>query len=169
MSKLTINSVADQLSALADALHASAASLRSMTPDDTINKMLKLQDDLERATLRSQWRPLSPERDISLPISENRLAELTTLTDTLITAIIHEAVELRDWLPWKHWSKRPGNKSSITLGSMEHIAEIHMELIDMLHFWLALCLLWGLDAESISELYLQKHETNRDRQADETY
>ena len=96
---------------------------------------------------------------------EEQLSDMYHWIQEMGIAIIHEAAEIRDWTPWKHWSKQLGNKDTkIVVGSEAHLKEIHLEVIDLLHFVIELALVTGLDAESIFKMYAAKHTINNDRQ-----
>ena len=41
---------------------------------------------------------------------------------------------------------------------------IKIELVDMLHFWVSMCTVAGLDADEVINLYLKKNELNHKRQ-----
>jgi dimeric dUTPase (all-alpha-NTP-PPase superfamily) len=74
-----------------------------------------------------------------------------------LRALSDEGRELGEEIPWKWWSKE-------TLD----IEAIRVEIVDMLHFWLSLALVSGLDAEETLRLYRLKNEVNLRRQ-DEGY
>ena len=74
--------------------------------------------------------------------------------DKLTTAIIEEAMEIKEHSDWKWW-KKPGN-----LGR----EELKEELIDLLHFWLSLCLKLGFTPEEMFEKYMEKNRKNSERQ-----
>jgi len=70
-----------------------------------------------------------------------------------------------DWLPWKHWSVRSGNKK-VPAGELfcdEHMTEIKTEVVDCLHFLLSLALELGMTADDIFSLYVEKMEVNMKR------
>lgn len=69
-----------------------------------------------------------------------------------------ELTELIDQLNWKHW-KQYGDKQP-------NIPEVQYEIIDILHFYLSLCLIWGIDAKRMYRLYLSKNAQNIKRQED---
>ena len=69
-----------------------------------------------------------------------------------------ELSELLDWTNWKHW------KNTRIQYDENRIKEIHLELIDILHFWTNLCLIWGLTPEKIVEIYNEKNKENHNRQ-----
>ena len=68
-------------------------------------------------------------------------------------AMMEEARELREELPWKWWSK-------------DHIdlQNIRVELIDILHFLVSAMISAGLTPEKVYDIYRQKHAVNVRRQ-----
>lgn len=87
----------------------------------------------------------------------------------LCTCVAQEAAELRDWTPWKHWSKQLGNKIEVDQGSPEHLAELDAEIIDLLHFVLELAIVRGMDAEAVLTAYERKNAVNHKRQQQGDY
>lgn len=75
-----------------------------------------------------------------------------------ILAMHAELSELLEWANWKHW------KTEKVEYTDERINEIHIELIDILHFWTNLCIVWSLTPERIVELYREKNIENHKRQ-----
>jgi dimeric dUTPase (all-alpha-NTP-PPase superfamily) len=73
--------------------------------------------------------------------------------EKFLTAMDDESRELRDELLWKWWSK----------DSLD-MQNIRVEIIDQLHFWVSLALTAGLNAESVMDVYKQKHAINHKRQ-----
>ncbi len=71
----------------------------------------------------------------------------------LMTAIIHEAVELQDQTSWKWW-KRPS-------GFQIEIAQT--ELIDILHFVIQVALELEMTPQKVLEVYMNKNYINRER------
>ncbi len=70
-----------------------------------------------------------------------------------LTALQDEARELGEEIPWKWWSKEQLD-----------LAAIRVEIVDILHFWISLALVAGLDASEVYRLYLLKNQVNLDRQ-----
>jgi len=70
-----------------------------------------------------------------------------------LRALQEEGVELSEEIPWKWWSK-------------EHLDmdAIRVEIVDMLHFWISLALVSGMDAGEVHRLYLLKNQVNVARQ-----
>ncbi len=81
-------------------------------------------------------------------------------------AVMMEGAEAKDWLPWKYWSKRSGNKKiePDDMLSPEHVAEVKSEFIDILKFALAGLVVLGADAHEVHELYIGKGKININRQ-----
>ena len=92
------------------------------------------------------------------------LTDLYEWSGNMCTAIIQEAAELRDWTPWKHWSKQLGNKQQIEHGCQQHMKEMQMEIIDLFHFVLETAIIHGMTAEDIYKVYVEKNIINHERQ-----
>lgn len=84
-------------------------------------------------------------------------SDVATWLSNYLRALSDEGRELGEEIPWKWWSKE-------TLD----LEAIRVEIVDMLHFWLSLALVSGLDAEETLRLYRLKNEVNLKRQ-DEGY
>lgn len=84
-----------------------------------------------------------------------------------------EAHELKDWTPWKNWSKNIGNKDPRfpveKIGSVEHMREIVFEQIDLVHFVVESFLVLGIGPEEMMALYDIKNSINHDRQNSGSY
>jgi dimeric dUTPase (all-alpha-NTP-PPase superfamily) len=74
--------------------------------------------------------------------------------DKLTTAMIEEAMEIKAHSNWKWW-KKPKD-----LGR----EDLKEEIVDLLHFWVALCLRLGISAEEIYDKYMEKNRENMSRQ-----
>lgn len=72
-------------------------------------------------------------------------------------ALKQEMAEAIDSLSWKWWKKQEDDWDNIKV-----------ELVDMLHFWVSMCTVAGLDAKEALNLYFKKNELNHKRQ-DEGY
>lgn len=68
-------------------------------------------------------------------------------------ALRQESAEAIDSLNWKWWKK-----------DEEDWDNIKVELVDMLHFWVSMCTVAGLDANEVVKLYFKKNKLNHDRQ-----
>jgi hypothetical protein len=67
-----------------------------------------------------------------------------------------EGVELLEMIPFKHWKNYDGFK----------VDEVNLryELVDMFHFFLDLCLVWGMTGEDLIRMYYAKNQHNFERQ-----
>jgi hypothetical protein len=97
------------------------------------------------------------------PVEEDR-GFLSKWTKEFGLCILMEASELIDWIPWKVWSKRAGNKAPVTLWSAEHAQEVRTELIDIFAFLVNLMILWGMKPEDVVRLTHEKVSINHERQ-----
>jgi dimeric dUTPase (all-alpha-NTP-PPase superfamily) len=68
-------------------------------------------------------------------------------------ALRQESAEAIDSLNWKWWKK-----------GEEDWDNIKVELVDMLHFWVSMCTIAGMDAKEVFELYAKKNKLNHVRQ-----
>mgnify|MGYP001297562266 FL=1 len=72
-------------------------------------------------------------------------------------ALTQESAEAIDSLNWKWWKKDKDDWDNVKV-----------ELVDMLHFWVSMCTIAGMDAQDVFDLYQKKHHLNVKRQ-DEGY
>tara|TARA_E500000178_G_scaffold337769_1_gene377348 strand:+ start:153 stop:587 length:435 start_codon:yes stop_codon:yes gene_type:complete len=72
-------------------------------------------------------------------------------------ALKQESAEAIDSLNWKWWKKDDDDWDNVKV-----------ELVDMLHFWVSMCTMAGMDAKEVFELYAKKNKLNFKRQ-DEGY
>lgn len=71
-----------------------------------------------------------------------------------VLAMISELGELLDEVNFKWWKNpKPLNK-----------AAIKEELVDILHFFISMCLRSGMDADELHKIYVAKNQENFDRQ-----
>ena len=68
-------------------------------------------------------------------------------------ALRQESAEAIDSLNWKWWKK-----------DEEDWDNIKVELVDMLHFWVSMCTIAGMDAKDVMDLYFKKNDLNFKRQ-----
>ena len=118
--------------------------------DDSPNKleiMMKMQSELQKTYYAKYLKDFGEVQKISQ-------------SKEMILCIIDELMEFMERLPWKHWrsyhcdaySPKPKEKK-----------EIQMELIDLWHFFMNLCELWGLDPKTFYNMYVAKNKENFDR------
>ena len=68
-------------------------------------------------------------------------------------ALRQESAEAIDSLNWKWWKKDEDDWGNVKI-----------ELVDMLHFWVSMCTVAGIDAKDVVELYFKKNQLNHKRQ-----
>jgi len=93
-------------------------------------------------------------KDSKIPVNDfTRM--LTQFSQTCTTAINCEVTELLDALPWKPWKK---SYTEIDLNN------VHIEIVDILHFVIELAIIWGMTSKQLTDLYMKKMQENIDRQ-----
>ena len=68
-------------------------------------------------------------------------------------AMRQESSEAIDSLDWKFWKK-----------GEDDIQNLKVEMVDILHFWVSMCTVIGMDANEVFELYQKKNNLNHKRQ-----
>lgn len=86
-----------------------------------------------------------------IPLKSEQLNQLLLL---MSRAIIHEAIEVDNELPWKTWEKEP------KVVDYDHVEE---ELIDILHFVMESFIALGMSPRDILEAYSAKNKVNHER------
>lgn len=89
------------------------------------------------------------------------LEEKVHWTKEFKTHLDCEMTELLEQMPFKHWKDYSDYKINLD--------ELHFEIVDMFHFFVSICLVWGLDAEKLVKMYYAKNRRNHDRQKDPKY
>ena len=79
-------------------------------------------------------------------------------TKEFALAIHAEISEMLNRTNWKFWKKTKVDYTE------DRIKELHFELIDILHFWVNLCILWDLTPEKLVNLFEEKNKENHNRQ-----
>jgi len=97
-------------------------------------------------------------KKIGINIQTEDILEREDLSKQMILAMHAELSELLEWTNWKHWKKTRVEYDDARL------KEMHKELIDILHFWTNLTILWGLTPQMIVDIYEEKAKENLDRQ-----
>ena len=69
--------------------------------------------------------------------------------------------ELSELLEWTNWKQHKKTRVEYT---PERLKEIRIELIDILHYWMNLCIVWDLTPENIIRIYEEKNAENHERQ-----
>lgn len=91
-------------------------------------------------------------------ISHSRDSQIDCYRTTTL-ATVDELMEALHHVPWKPWSKR----------ELWGWDELHEELVDVFTFFVQLCHLAGLSAESLEQGYFDKAKVNKKRQDSGTY
>lgn len=68
-------------------------------------------------------------------------------------AMRQETSELIDSISWKWWKKMGDDWDNVKI-----------ELVDILHFWVSLCVVAKMDPKEVFELYFKKNNLNHKRQ-----
>lgn len=101
-------------------------------------------------------------------------AEMILMHDILgknALAMMMESAELLDWTPWKHWSRKSGNKivGPEEFGSPMHLKEMRLEIVDTLCFLMNCSMAVGMGPAVLKRIHSEKMQVNRDRQASGSY
>lgn len=117
------------------------------------------------------WKLLNMQKKLAADISFKKKLDLllaingdTSLkrrlewADHLLTCMSQEIAETRDYLPWKSWK----NYKDYDYKKVEK--ELRYEVVDILHFWLELCLVLGISGTDIVKYYFAKCWQNHQRQ-----
>lgn len=111
---------------------------------DKLDRIFKLQKELDEI--------LREKRDLVYPDEDAETRE--EWIQKLGHAMIAEVIELIDLSNWKWWVNRKD----------VDYERVRDELVDILHFWVSLCLKLGISPEDIFETYKRKNLENRMRQ-----
>lgn len=118
--------------------------------EDRLQEMFKKQQEL-MIRLKVKTRSTG---ELSAMTPE-QMEDLTDETRVIAFALLDEVHEMIRELNWKPWKK--------TLKPVD-LEKVQKELIDAWHFLIELSLMWGLSAERVQELYLEKNKENHQRQ-----
>lgn len=89
-----------------------------------------------------------------VPLCDNP-EKLTHWAQEHLKCMCDEICEIRRELPWKYW--RPDQHKVVFL------PKIKEEIIDLFHFFINLCLIFGIDSKELYLEYLHKQQVNRER------
>lgn len=118
---------------------------------DFLNKVFEKQVALqERITI--------DDSTVIKLMTSNNIIDREKISSWNILAMHAELSELLEWTNWKI------HKKTRTIYTPEILKEIHIELIDLLHFWINLCIIWNFTPEMIVELFNEKNNENHARQ-----
>jgi dimeric dUTPase (all-alpha-NTP-PPase superfamily) len=117
--------------------------------EQSLNKMFEMQ--------------LSLQKRLGQDFSKMSLEQRTQLIKDNYVYMITEMTELIENLPFKHWKKyNPEQRQDFT--SEEQKLETYYEFIDIMHFFMNVGLLLGIDGDTAWRLYATKNAENWARQ-----
>lgn len=132
---------------------------RNRKPDENIRKgfkrLLQLQRDLCFELDRSKGIGLMRAIDNAPGCTNTKIR----LIREMVEAMHAELEELKDWTPWKSW------KDYKDYNLEDNLVEMKFEIVDILHFLLETMLLVGMDEVELAKVFTEKHEQNKERQA----
>lgn len=106
---------------------------------------------------------LSLQKRLGQDFSKMSLEQRTQLIKDNYVYMITEMTELIENLPFKHWKKySPEQRQDFT--SEEQKLETYYEFIDIMHFFMNVGLLLGIDGDTAWRLYATKNAENWARQ-----
>ncbi len=91
-------------------------------------------------------------------MTSHHLPDRERQSSHFILAMHAELSELLEWTNWKQ------HKKTRVAYDAKRLHEIHIELIDLLHYWMNLCIVWDLTPEEIVRIYEEKNKENHSRQ-----
>jgi len=112
-------------------------------------------------------------RDRQLVLQKRIQVEDVTAADLMLSANVFDREKMSQWnilamhaelselLEWTNWKI---HKKERVVYDDERIAEIHIELIDLLHYWMNLCIIWNLRPQEIVRIFKEKNDENNNRQ-----
>lgn len=128
---------------------------------DKLDQLFELQSSLndrifqKRALKGQDGQVLSMSRLVELAGAQAPApgSDTATWLSNYLKALQDESRELGEEIPWKWWSKESLDMDAI-----------RVEIVDILHFWISMALVSGMDASEVHRLYLLKNQVNLDRQ-----
>lgn len=121
--------------------------------EQIIEMQRKLMDRLGVVSFNPGFRD---ERQI-MREEEHAPQSLTVQRQTMemLHAITCEIGEISDEINWKPWKSQ---RKDVDLDAL------YTELMDVVHFILEICLMWGMTADDIFKFYEAKNQINHERQ-----
>ena len=108
--------------------------------------------------------------------SDVTLAEIAAMAQRNWHAFTDEYCEFMDAIggindgikngAWKYWKADHQLAQTLTLKDLSDadLKELHMEVVDMLHFFMNFALMVGMSGSDLFNMYMSKHQENEDRQ-----
>jgi len=120
--------------------------------------MMKFLTHLRNKQLELTSRIKVGDTDVAALMTSSNVLDREKESSQFILAMHAELSELLEWTNWKQHKKMRVEYTS------ERLKEIHIELIDILHYWMNLCIVWDLSPEDIIRIYEEKNKENHGRQ-----
>ena len=120
--------------------------------ENDLDWLLNLQLDLVKKIDKRM------ENDLLVTIQMGKDEQRIKWMYHMIDAMHNELEEVRNELPWKSWRDYSKYKFE------EKLPLIKEEVIDLLHFFLDMCLILGISADELRNAYKKKQQKNIDRQ-----
>lgn len=95
---------------------------------------------------------------IGHPLVGRSITEIEWLTKEFILAMMAELGETLEWMNWKIW------KRTRVQYDANRVRELHIELVDLLHFLVNIMILWDMTPQMVIQYYREKNKVNHDRQ-----
>lgn len=95
---------------------------------------------------------------IGHPLVGRSITEIEWLTKEFVLAMMAELGETLEWMNWKIWKKTRVQYDAA------RVRELHIELVDLLHFLVNIMILWDMTPQMVVQYYREKNKVNHDRQ-----
>jgi len=123
---------------------------------DKLDEIVKLQSELmDRLKIIRFGPSFRDERQVMREEEHAHARDIQEQTKNMLHAITCEIGEVSDEINWKPWKN---TRKDVDLDLL------YCELIDILHFIIEICLMWGMDANTIHQYYVAKNKINHERQ-----
>ena len=133
-------------------------------PDKILHEIFKKQAELQvkvvkEISTKNSAVDLIYGRPSFVPVGivNASMREREYFTKENVVYIIDECTEILGWINWKPWKRTRKDVN---------IEEVKFEIIDVLHFWVNLCLIWGITPDDVYRYYFHKQKINIKRQDD---
>jgi hypothetical protein len=106
-------------------------------------------------------------------MSLNELMQFWHMNNHALLDEVHEATDALGGIKdgdgsavWKKWKKAHDSYKEKTISDLSpgDLKELHMEIVDILHFFMNMAVSTGLDAKTMYNYYFAKAEENKQRQ-----
>lgn len=124
---------------------------------DKLDEIIYMQQKLmERLGVVAFDKGFRDDRQIMVEMEHSpKSLTIQEQTKNMLHAITCEIGEISDEINWKPWKSE---RKDVDLDLL------YSELIDVVHFIIEICIMWGMDADKIYEYYVAKNQINHERQ-----